>query len=253
MANYNEEKGSFILPAAAVASFRRGLVQAVNKEKELAFEAAQALHQYLTQPVDKRDGKPARRDRLTALNKALRKGYYVAEQILDDAFKALDPEGRGRWQIESSRKWNDEVREQAISLILPHNHGKPMKLQAPKKKDLNLLPSNATSFGNIWVGITIDPKSREVTWVVERNNHFVESARSSALGRAFFRELGKVKWTRNTGGHIRYKDEYAEDAAMDGHGDAVSTVNHMGPLGEKQLEHEWGTPLTRARRNTREI
>lgn len=250
MSCYNEENGSFILPAAAIASFRRGLVQAVNKEKEKAFEVAKALHAYITQPIDKGNGKPPRKERLAALNKALKKDYYTAERVLNEALDALDPDKpRGLYQMGPTRKWSDNVREMAIDLVLPHHYGKPMKFQAPKKKDLSLAPSNATTFSNDDAGVSIDPKTRTVTWHVGRNNRAVDRARESVLGAAFFEGLSKVKWTRNTGGHIRYTDEYMVDSAMEHGGEAISTVSHMGPLGTKQQEHEWGPHITRTMRS----
>ena len=69
-------------------------------------------------------------------------------------------------------------------------------------------------------------KGRTVVWDVDDNNHSVDRARSSPLGQAFFRLLGKVKWTRGTGGYIQYRNEYME-------WDGPQIKERCGPIGER--------------------
>lgn len=248
MSTYEKERGEYLLPASEVASFRRGMVTAMNRHREKVYEAAQALHAYLTEPIQRPGGKPARRERLAELNKAIKDRSWRVSELLYEALDKIDPMPRGYSFREP--KWDQHVRDEAINMVLPWREGQPRKLQAPKKKDLPPLPANTTSFHMGEAHVFIDPKTRRVEWSVAENNHSVSRARESLLGQVFFSQLNNVKWTRQTGGFLRYTNEYMRDAAWESGADAVDTRNHKGPLGEKQREYEMG-PLMPSRRRMR--
>lgn len=80
-------------------------------------------------------------------------------------------------------------------------------------------------------------KGNVVTWDVPEGNHAVEDAHDAPLGQAFFAALGKVKWTRTSGGHGTGNDEYRRDDKGYGGGSNYITFAY-GPIGEAaELEH----------------
>jgi hypothetical protein len=94
------------------------------------------------------------------------------------------------------------------------------------------LPQSATRVQATYsASIVFNKDSREVRWFVDEDNKSVDRARSSPVGLAFFKLLGKVNWTRNTGGKVIYSDEYMQDEMMSG-GDATRVSSRYGPLGE---------------------
>lgn len=237
----NQEQGKFILPARSFASFRKALVEVANAEQDRVMEAAVALHAYITKPIDQGEGKPARKERLAELNKILKgPNAYRVGHFLDQAFTSIDGELNRRSSYAAAPKWDQHTRDRAALLVLPWVNQGPRKFQAPKKKDLPPVPASTTVLEGDSFTISFDPKTRTVQWFVDEGNQNVETARESALGRAFFQQLKKVEWTRGTGGYIHYSDEYAEEAAMEHGHNPVSTHTYMGPLGKQQQEMEWG-------------
>jgi hypothetical protein len=91
----------------------------------------------------------------------------------------------------------------------------------------DIRPARATNKTNAFaVGhdATIRFARREVTWSVRENNHAVESARWDPLGKAFFTALGRVRWTRGSGGQIVGNDEYNRDSDYAGGGSNYVTA-----------------------------
>ena len=248
----NEEKGEFILPTKAIAPFRKALADVLNAQREKTMEAAVALHAYITKPIDQGPGKAPRRERLAELNKALKKDNprWHAERVLQAAFEAIDGQTNDRSYYARQPKWDDELRFQAMSLVMPYTPDRTVKFQAPKKKDLPPVPSSATVFEGSCFTIALNPKTRTIHWDVSEGNRNVEEAHESELGRAFFAQLKKVEWTRGTGGHIRYSDEYSQEAAMEHGGNPISTSMHLGPIGERIYEAEVGPAVFRRLRGT---
>lgn len=82
------------------------------------------------------------------------------------------------------------------------------------KKDLDTkkLSAQRVTLTDEDLTVTIDTKSRTLIWRVSENNRAVERARRSALGKSTERALSRVKWTRNSGGVVKYQDEYQRDS-----------------------------------------
>ena len=89
----------------------------------------------------------------------------------------------------------------------------------PQKKQFAPLKQNAEhiSIGGE-AGIGFNKKTRVITWHVSENNHAVDRARESAMGREFFKRMSRVEWTRGTGGEIVGNDEYNQDSRDSGGG-----------------------------------
>jgi hypothetical protein len=83
--------------------------------------------------------------------------------------------------------------------------------------------------------ITFDRATASVRWEVGENNHAVRDARELPFGVVFFAELGKVRWTRNTGGVIVGNDEYSQASeSASGRGNTVNSG--LGPVGAADID-----------------
>lgn len=119
----------------------------------------------------------------------------------------------------------------ASTLELDHHHlitkslgfkgdGEGNRPCKPKKKDFPHATHKMVSFHDGWNDgeVVFYDDRRGIVWDVHENNHACESARASFLGRLFFDLLGKVEWTRGTGGQIVGNDEYRRDSYDEGGG-----------------------------------
>jgi hypothetical protein len=179
MSCYEWERGTIKIPSKEWAAFRTGMLQCWNKHQLDLLERAKSLHA-----------------RLKTLTKGKR-GSKRAEAI--------------RLALKDNHDW--ELRR----LVVESAHGKggvvyTLNASLPKKKDLGLLPTSKDARINVrGASITLCNKTREVTWEVAENNHAREHARSSFIGQELFRRLGKITWTRGTGGQFIGNDEYNRD------------------------------------------
>jgi hypothetical protein len=94
--------------------------------------------------------------------------------------------------------------------------------------------TNRTISWNVSWESTISLKGRVVTWDVPENNHAVENAHEEPLAQVFFGFLGKVVWTRGTGGIGSGNDEYRRESTESGAGSNYTTFQY-GPLGEREF------------------
>lgn len=107
------------------------------------------------------------------------------------------------------------------------------KPSAPKKKSFAPLKQSATVIPVGEAGIGFKKETRLVVWQVSENNHAVERAREHKMGVAFFNRLGRVVWTRGTGGEIVGNDEYNQDSRENGGGGNYVTARYG--VAEKQF------------------
>lgn len=212
MSRYEWEKGEFIIPSAEWASFKAAIRDAVNKQNAAMFEAARQLHAYVT------------------LNSKTRPSHM---DLRDVAWKGVDQISKGGYHgtrftgteqgviVDSviSEKWPNGYHQRSV-----------LKLKKPLKKDFPQHGNNVNSFRSGECEVSFDNATRKVFWNVSENNHAVDDARESALGKALFARLGKVAWTRGTGGSVYGNDEYNQDAGRYGAGGGASyTKERFGP------------------------
>lgn len=76
--------------------------------------------------------------------------------------------------------------------------------------------------------IRFDRAKRTVTWSVPENNHAREHGREHELAEVLFKALGRVSWTRGSGGVIIGNDEYNRDS-MDVGGGGNYVIDEYGP------------------------
>lgn len=76
--------------------------------------------------------------------------------------------------------------------------------------------------------IGFDRAQRTVTWDVPENNHACDGCRDHPVARSLFTALGRVCWTRGSGGDIVGNNEYSdEDRSVGGGGNYL--VTRYGP------------------------
>lgn len=194
MSCYEWEAGTIKLPVAEVPKIRKVLVDAANAERA----AVKAYVEKIERDVLKgtRSLKVAR-ERM----EAHRRDYRARDN---------DPRyAQTAWQV--------------IDSVLLYGD----KIHKITGRDLDLYVPAATNRTKVWhiedATITLD--GRNLTWEVHENNHSVDRARSNPLAVALFHALGRLEWTRGSGGTIVGNNEYArEDRSAGGGGNYVVQV-----------------------------
>jgi len=218
------ERGELKMSVKEFGSVRRDMVAFCNERQAQLFERAKTIYQTL-----KTSGKGKRNfDFLSAYDAILNSNNHN------------DADADGYDEIYRSLFINVQVNE----LIA----GQPMKVwrqskkpKAPKKSHFAPLKQSVERIdigGEASIGFKKD--TRTIIWNVEENNHSVDRARNSAIGRAFFKRLARVEWTRGTGGQIIGNDEYNEDSGRDYAGGGGSYVTARFGIAEKEFKKSLG-------------
>ena len=194
MSKYEWEQGTIQLSAKEFSRVRSSLVKFVN---------------------DKMDG-------------LFKKTKQIREQIL--------VEGKGKRAFDYREAAMSRIKDshEDRRILLGLFRDKPSSCQkpySPRRKDFPL--RSIRRLATIRCGqedafITFHKSTRRITWSVNENNHAVETAHETDEAREFFRLLGTVEWTRNTGGTIVGNDEYNEDSEYEGGGGNYVTME-FGP------------------------
>lgn len=215
LAQFLWEQGTIIIPSSQWAKFKAKVREGYNKSKLDDFAKAGQLQAILL--------------KLHATHKGKNPDPYGEywETLTELAWKALEqPVYDVMWGKRTSTRIGDEqCWEIETALFRNGNDRPPLK---PLKKDFPLADSSTKSLsqGEAYVGF--DDKTRGAVWQVSENNHAIESARSTALARAFIGALGEIEWTRGSGGKIIGNNEYNRDSEYEGGGG--NTVNdEYGP------------------------
>ena len=201
MSCYNWERGTITIPAKEWAGFRKGLLEAWNTKQLQMLERAKRAH--------------------TAL-KAATKGKRGKNR--DEALKAAILRHIGQEHDYSA------MTEGLRGLVLTYDQNKrayTLNGSQPQRKALKLCPVSKDAdieLGEAYVGLR--NKGRTVTWSVSENNHAVDRANEHWFAQELFRRLGRITWTRGTGGQILGNDEYNRDAGEDHAGGGGSYVTH---------------------------
>ena len=142
--------------------------------------------------------------------------------------------------IHSASRWNSDTYKYKFHLHAYYELKKILlgtdpvaALRKPQKKDFPLCTTKSLSFSADAGSITFENETKTVRWHVSENNHSVDDAHQTAVAKLFFGALGKIKWTRATGGTICGNDEYNRDNEGEGGGGNYVTFR-FGPLGEPE-------------------
>lgn len=200
VSRYEWEAGTFVLPAAEFARVRQAVQDADARRKQAAYDWAQRFCAQV--PAGKR-----RDDRAIGveLDSFANRNRVADREVLELAAWKLRRAGGKR----------------------------------PTRADFDFPSNRSTEFGTWGAAIRFDRDKRTVQWDVAENNHAVEHARGSALGKALFEALGSVKWTSGTGGVLVGNDEYNRDADYAG-GGANYVTQGFGPIGVQQAPGKTG-------------
>jgi len=128
-----------------------------------------------------------------------------------------------------SRFSTDDLSGAIENAVTAMSKGRKVPIK-PQKQYLAKATTSTLCFRQYEASLTFDRKNHTLTWIVDENNHAVESARKSWLGRAMFSALRNVQWTRSTGGKFIGNDEYNGDSRENG-GGANYVTARFGPLG----------------------
>lgn len=239
MSCYEWERGTIKLPSKAFPAFRKAINTAANTIATARYEDALRVFNALKDPATMRAAKDAVRaaNKTRAPKDRIKLNSVTTRVIFDainDGWDSASVYGvlhRNRWQFRGVQT----TRMVGELGIFERKDGK-IKLVKPKKP--KKLPLNTTSYRvGSEADIVFDPKSKTVTWSVGENNHACDRAREHELGKAFFRELGRVEWTRGSGGKIVGNDEYNRDSRDEGGGGNI-------------LKDEFGPNVRRLRRRS---
>lgn len=208
MSKYGWERGTLKIPGSEWKRVRDEIVAAHNRHLDGMLQLAQLAYERLS-AIKAAKGVAAIKGDLYEVMRTdvASAGLLRKLDSCDDAWHAVN----------SVRKYDPKT--QRTSLVVP------------KKKDFaHVPPTKASSFHYGDFGISFSPKTKEVTWSVNDNNHSVERAHEHEMGRVFFRVMGSVKWVRGSGGQLVGNDEYHSEDREAG-GGANYVTHRFGPLG----------------------
>ena len=228
MSCYEWERGTIKIPSKAWAGFKKDLRKAFNDLQTEAFEGAMQVYKTL---MEKAKGKR------NIKCDQWRKWWEEAST------RSVNVGGIGRFYGTTSRQ--EVPHQNRIFDVLGIGHltmewiqrEKITRPKRPMKKDFPLATGKTTTFdvgGEAGIHLH-NNKSRSVTWDVPENNHAREHAREQDMAEKFFALLGRITWTRNSGGKIIGNDEYNRDAGHECEGGGGSyLVDEYGPSVKKE-------------------
>lgn len=202
MSRYDWEKGTITLPRAAIVPIRRALVAANNKVADDGLALAKKVW-----------------SEATAKEKA-------TPHVLHE--KVFAAGGTRRYLNGTVYSDSNDTTRRAIAILGGLYVGSVPR--PPQKKNAGHLGATATEFRRGEASVTFDPKTGKMEWDTGDNNHAVEGAHESWLGKTLFAQLDAVKWTRGTGGWFTGNDEYNRENDEYGGGQNYVTFA-LGPIG----------------------
>jgi hypothetical protein len=193
MSNYQKERGEVKMPVGEFSKFAKALSASVQTRQYELFDKAVSIYNQIK------------------LEKKGKRNFQVQSRI----YEILSPRDN-RNSFSFGRSSAPEFDVQA-RWDIEHSLLKEGKLVKPKKKDFTL--DSKERFESSELSVCLDKKTKTLLWRVDENNHSVDDAHESFLGKEVMKLLGRVKFTNRTGGVFRYNDEYRRD---DGQGDEIS-------------------------------
>ncbi len=186
MSVHQAESGIIQLPSDQATDIRRQFVARDNLISEKAWDAAKSLWDRSTDAQRKDRG-------------------YLQEELE----RALTPRYNAwnyRQPDDSGAKLESLRRAEGLLGVDEYSHS----VRAPQKKNLPLAGKTETRFEGPFGVATFDTKKNTLSWEAD-GNHGVEEAHAEWVWEAMDRELGKVRWTRGSGGVISGYDEYQRE------------------------------------------
>jgi len=202
MSKHDWERGEILLSVKEFGPFRREMIAFHNQRSADLFVRAQQVYKTLKITGKGKRGFDYHSACEAIIAGAARNVYYTVNNVND-----VD----GISEIFDSIFPNEQV--EGIGWT------RSRRPKAPKRSQFTPLKTNTESVPvGDEAGISFDKKRRVVIWNVSENNHAVERAHEHSTGKEFFKLLGRVEWTRGTGGEIVGNDEYNREASHEGGG-----------------------------------
>lgn len=188
MSCYEWERGEFKFSAKEYPKFRRTFVEKWNDLQRATLTRALEIRTRFLDSIKKERG--------------------LSEFELRERF----------WKVCENRRIPEAEITMILRLLWP-SYKPDRKPQTPKVKDLDIRPVSKDGLFQLEEAtIRFNNKTRIVVWEVGENNHACDRAREERAAVLFFELLGKVKWTRGTGGEIIGNDEYRREQEFAGGG-----------------------------------
>lgn len=212
MSCYEWEAGTIVLPTAAVTAVKRAVKDAALAHRRRLYDEAQRFW------------------------KALPRRYRAEAELYGRAASAFlyGNDGRQGEALADLPRWpgigpaNDtQLTDDLHELLVVPADGKPRRTRLQDVSAVCPVPTGADPTYRCGEA-SLCFEGRKAHWRVPENNHAREQARAHPLAAAFFRALGKVRWTRGSGGEIVGNDEYNRDSGCEGGGANYVTANY-GP------------------------
>jgi hypothetical protein len=195
------EAGKVYIPSHSWSNIKKALQNAQNSEREIVLAKATKLQEEVVRNF---------------------KGQ-----------KSIDPQDVKDYLWHTAKEEN----KTAIYLVSKSLKGTGYQMKKITNKMLDEVFPKATNrtvhYGDlIECSVTIDNEKKCIHWHVGENNHAVDDARNSWLGRVLFKELGKIDYgqSKKLGGYFVGNDEINRD---DGDGTNYITAS-FGKKGEWQ-------------------
>lgn len=228
MSCYEWEQGTITIPAKEWSAFRKGLLTRWNERQLNLFADAQRAYKAAKAAAKGKRGK----GRLDTIRSTI--AQACGGKIAD--WGDFEPTGYGRDDT-CHDKWD------AITHLILKSTGwgkdRKVTLVAPKKSLLYIHKVSQGCTVNLpYASVTFDNMTRSVTWDVPENNHAKEHARGHWFAQALFTALGRITWTRGSGGTIIGNDEYNRDAGREyaGGGGSYVTAEYSAAASKRARE-----------------
>jgi hypothetical protein len=222
MSCYNWESGTIKLPSKDWAKFRTGLLKAWNKHETDRLEKAKRAHKALTEALKGKRGSK----RVKALKEAVEARFTRRKYCsLNQRHINEDVDYEVREMVVTASGWG---RERTYTLK-----------GLPKKKDLKLFATSKDAemhLGDAYVKFV--NKTKTLVWSVSENNRAVEHAHEHWFAKLIFEALGKITWTRGSGGTLVGNDEYNRDAGREYEGGGGNYVTREFSQAKQKRDRE---------------
>jgi len=209
MSNYNWARGTITIPTKDYPKVRDALIAYENTRQANLYAIAFKVYEIFKGLKFKRGT-----DRFAIAESASdAEHYFGAGNRIDRTFGAsFDCEDRRKIALSIFPPQKDEDGK------VRWNNKHTTRAQKPKRKDFPLANKSTRRFNAPDLTISLDPKTRVVSFDGDENNRAQERALEGNLARALFRALDRVTWTRGSGGKIIGNDEYNGDDCSEGGG-----------------------------------
>lgn len=195
MSCYNWCSGTIKIPAKEWSAFRKAVIAAHNSYNERSFEIARDLHAKIK------------------LDSKYKRNYPFRGKTFDAVYNG---------GLSVPNHFKDLI----YCSLLTGDY--PAKLKLPKKKDFPKATLKTWDYGYF----NLLHSSKSIHYEVEENNRAVEQAAADPFVKQVFRLLGRMTWTRNSGGTIVGNDEYNRDCDYED-GGSNYIVKRFGPMRER--------------------